>query len=404
MNRPERLSQGFCRAVRQPGRYGDGRGGNGLSLVVRGRDGRAPSKSWVQQLWRQDRTTVNIGLGSFDAVTLAQARSHAASNAARLRAGEELREPRGLPPARRVPTVRQSAEAWFDLQRPKWKDDRNERGLRQRMEKHAAPLLDMRVDAPTRKEVLEALLQVELPATRERLLRNLRDIFNHAILTEWRTDNPADSAVAAALATGKRQAKHHASLPFAEIAGVLAQVDAMGLWPMIPLATRFVALTCARSGEVRGALWAEIDRAARTWTIPAARMKSARAFVVPLSRSAVDVLDRAAEHADGGPLVFPSARSGKPMNSARLSEAVTAATGATIHGLRASFRTWAAEASISRDVSEMVLAHALGNATELAYQRSDFFVARTAIMERWAAVVEGREEHAEIVELASRRA
>ena len=406
MDRPKRLSQAFCQSVKRAGRYGDGRGGNGLALLVRDRlDNGVLTKSWIQQLWPRDGKTVNVGLGALASVSLADARAQAAANAARLRAGEPVREPRGLPSARFVPTVRKAADGWFDLQRSRWKAERTEHGLRQRMENHAAQLLDKRVDAVARKDVMDALSKVEQVSTRRRLLENLRSVFDYCILNEWRSDNPADNAVRAALVSGKaQQPKHHASLAASEIASVLARVDALDIWPMIPLATRFTALTCCRSGEVRGAFWAEIDREARTWTIPAERMKSARPFVVPLSRAAMGVLDEAALHSDGGPLVFPSQRSGKPMASARLSEVVSACSGATVHGLRASFRTWAAESGMPHDVSEMVLAHAVGSATELAYKRSDFYLARVDVMERWASVVEGREDAGQIVELDSRRA
>ena len=403
MERPKRLTQAFCKGVKQPGRYGDGRGGNGLALVVRLLADRSLGKVWVQQLWRRDRSTVNLGLGTLETVTLAEARATAAANAARMRAGEDVREPRGLPLAKRIPTVRAAADGWFDLQRPKWKGDRNEHELRQRLEKHAASLLGLRVDVPTRQAVMDAMLKVEQAPTRRRLLENLRSIFDYAILNEWRTDNPADRAVRAALAGKPQQPKHHAALPVADLAAALAEVEAKTAWPLTAFAVRFVALTCTRSGEVRGARWDEIDRDARTWTIPTARMKSDRPFLVPLSGAALAVLDRAAAHSDGGQLVFPGAKSGRVMDSHRLRDAFKG-TAATVHGMRSTFRTWAAEAGVQREVAEMCLAHALGSATELAYQRSDFFVARTAVMERWASVVEGREEHGKVVELDSRRA
>ena len=404
MNRPERLSQGFCRSVQQPGRYGDGRGGNGLSLLVKERahGGGGMTKSWLQQLRRRDRSTVNLGLGSLETVTLQRARERALENAQRLRRGEEVRQLRGLPTA--APTLRSFAEEWFNLHRSGWKTDANERTIRQRLGTHAATLVDRPITAIARKDVMGALLKMEGATTRDRLFRNLRDIFNFAIVSEWRNDNPADDAVRTALATrGRQPTKHRAALPVGEIAAVLAKVDAHANWSLVSLALRFVALTACRSGEALGARWDEVDLTARTWTIPAERMKSSRPFVVPLSGAAIALLDRARALADGGPFVFPSTV-GKPMDATRLSKAMATCSGATVHGLRSSFRTWAAEAGIQREVAEMVLAHALGSATELAYQRSDFFVARTAVMERWAAVVEGREEHGKVVELDSRRA
>ena len=130
-------------------------------------------------------------------------------------------------------------------------------------------------------------------------------------------------------------------------------------------------------------------------------MKAGRSFDVPLSLPALNVLRRAEELSDGSGYVFPSTL-GKPMDAGRLSEVMRACSGATVHGLRASFRTWAAEQGIEGDVSEMVLAHALGTSTELAYKRTDYFQRRVDIMDEWAAVVEGHAAHGKVALAAAR--
>ena len=392
MERPKRLSQAFIKGVKQPGRYGDGRGGYGLSLVVRPNADGGLSKSFVQQLRRVDRSTVNLGLGSTESRTLQQAREAAFDNARRLRDGEEVlrQQPRGLPLAKVVPTLREAAEKWFELSRMNWKRADTERLIRQRLENHATPLLGVRVDRITRQHLLDALLGVPAAPTRERIRKYIRAIMGHAVLREWRLDNPADDALRAALSTGKKQTKHYAALPCADIAPALAKADARGGWPVVQLALRFIALTATRSGEVRGARWDEFDLDARVWHVPAERMKAGRAFDVPLSLPALNVLRRAEALTDDSGLVFPSTL-GKPMDAGRLSEVMRSSSGSTVHGLRASFRTWAAEQGIDRDVSEMVLAHALGTSTELAYKRTDYFARRVDVMEHWAAVVEGLE-------------
>ena len=392
MERPKRLSQAFIKGVKQPGRYGDGRGGYGLSLVVRpSADGLTNNKSFVQQLRRVDRTTVNLGLGSTETRTLQQAREAASDNYRRLRDGEEVlrQQPRGLPLAKVVPTLREAAEKWFAASRHNWKSDDTERLIKQRLENHASTLLGVSVDRITRQHILDALLVVPAGPTRDRVRKYIHGIMGHAVLREMRDSNPVDDALRAALST-KRQAKHHDALPCAEIAPALAKSDARPGWPFMALALRFVALTATRSGEVRGARWDEFDLDARIWHVPAVRMKAAKAFDVPLSLPALAVLRRAKELADGSGLVFPSTL-GKPMSGGRLSELMLACAGSTVHGLRSSFRTWAAEEGIERDVAEMVLAHALGTATELAYKRTDYFARRVDVMEQWAAVVSGLE-------------
>ena len=390
MERPKRLSQAFIKRVKQPGRYGDGRGSYGLSLVVRASaDGATTNKSFVQQLRRADRSTVNLGLGSSESTTLQQAREAASDNYRRLRNNEEVRQPRGLPPAKVMPTLREVAERWFDVSRKNWKGEGTERLARQRLANHVAPLLDARVDRITRQHLLDALLGIQATPTRDRVQKVIRGIMGHAVLREWRLDNPVDDALRAALST-KRQSKHHKSLASGAIADALAKADARDGWAFVTMALRFIALTATRNGEVRGARWDEFDLDARIWHVPAERMKAGKAFDVPLSLPALNVLQRAEELADGSGLVFPSPR-GAVMDSARLSEAMRLCSDTTVHGLRASFRTWAAEEDVSREIAEMVLAHTLGTATELAYQRSDFFKRRVEVMERWAAVVEGPE-------------
>ena len=401
MERPKRLSQAFIKGVKVPGRYSDGRGSYGLSLMVKSSADGGLSKSFTQQLRRRDdRTTVNVGLGSTESTTLQAAREAAIDNFRDLRDGKEIRRrrvaeemchPHVLPLAKTAPTLREVTEKWIELSRQNWKADKTERLNRQRLENHVPTLMDAPVDSITRKNILDALLLIHSISTRDRVRKCVHSIMGHAVLREWRTDNPADDALRAALSTGRKQQKHHPTMASSEITVALAKADARGGWVFAPLALRFVALTACRSGEVRGARWDEFDVDDRVWHVPAERMKASRAFDVPLSVPALNVLQRAEELADGSGLVFPSSL-GKPMDSSRLSETLSRSYGgSTVHGLRASFRTWAAEQGIERDVSEMVLAHALGTATELAYQRSDFFKRRVEVMERWAAVVEGLE-------------
>ena len=261
---------------------------------------------------------------------------------------------------RLAPTLREAAEAWLALQRPKWKEGAGtETLIRQRLDNHAGGLMGRRVDMITRRDVLAALSQVTKVPTRKLTLRYLASVFDLAILREWRADNPADAAVRDALPTARRRPQQHlASLDVADIPATLAKVEASVNWPLTALAIRFVALTVCRSAEGRGARWDEIDREAREWTIPGERMKSGRPFVVTLSAAALRVLDLAADHAEGGEFVFPNSRGG-PLWRGMLSKPMEG-TGGTIHGFRASFRTWAAEAGEPREVSEMALAHALG--------------------------------------------
>ena len=167
-------------------------------------------------------------------------------------------------------------------------------------------------------------------------------------------------------------------------------VRASGAYPATVLAFEFLVLTACRSGEVRGALWSEIDLERREWRIPAERMKTDRAHRVPLSRRALAVLREAQRLADGLELVFPSAR-GRPLSEVAISQMVRdLRIGAVPHGFRASFRDWAAECSDApREVCELALAHVNANSIAAAYRRTDMFERWRALMEQWAAYLVG---------------
>jgi len=145
-------------------------------------------------------------------------------------------------------------------------------------------------------------------------------------------------------------------------------------------------LTAARTGEVLGARWNEIDMNAQRWVVPAERMKALREHRVPLCPTAVRVLERArALH--NGDLIFPSRPFDRPLSSASMMAVLKRMNRAdlTVHGFRATFRTWAAERTIfPREVAEAALAHVVGDDTERAYQRGDLFEKRQKLMSAWA--------------------
>ena len=167
---------------------------------------------------------------------------------------------------------------------------------------------------------------------------------------------------------------------------------ASGATPAVKLVFEFLVLTAARSGEVRGARWVEIDRPARVWTIPARRMKSKREHRIPLTGRAAEILNIARRLGDErGPLVFPS-QGGKPISITRLPRLLQNLKVAAVpHGFRSSFRDWAAElTNHPREVVEAALAHVVGNQTEAAYARSDLFERRRRLMDEWAAYLSGQ--------------
>lgn len=152
-------------------------------------------------------------------------------------------------------------------------------------------------------------------------------------------------------------------------------------------------LCAARTIETRRATWAEIDLAAKTWTIPGSRMKAGRDHRVPLSPRCVQILNRAKALSTGGPFVFPGRTPIKPMSHAALIKTLwrMGHRDVTVHGFRSSFRDWAADrTSFPRAVCEAALAHALRDKTEAAYHRTDLFERRRELMESWSRFATGK--------------
>ncbi|WP_353037717.1 site-specific integrase [Mesorhizobium sp. M1076] len=153
-------------------------------------------------------------------------------------------------------------------------------------------------------------------------------------------------------------------------------------------------LTVARTGEVTGATWREVDAVAKIWTIPAERMKAGREHRVPLSDAAMELLRRMAEIAPEGAaraaaFVFPGAMSDRPLSAMALAMCLRGLDpSATVHGFRSSFRDWAGnETHFAREIMEQALAHRVGDSTELAYRRSDALDKRRKLMDAWATYV-----------------
>ena len=187
---------------------------------------------------------------------------------------------------------------------------------------------------------------------------------------------------------------HLRALPHREVASALDTVADSRASLTAKLALRFLVLTAARTVEVRGATWDEIDIDARVWRIPGERMKAGQEHRVPLSTAALATLQQARALDDGSGLVFPSpVRRGCQMSNMTLTKVLRdtgLAERATVHGFRSSFRDWCAETGKAREVAEAALAHTVGG-VEGAYFRSDLFERRRRLMDAWAAYVTGED-------------
>ena len=385
MKRPKMLSATFVRNVSQPGRYGEGRGGFGLSLVVRTRRNGRLAKTWAQRLPIDGKIT-NVGLGSWPVVTLKEARDKALANR---RAVEQGRDPRRQGVSG-VPTFAEAAEAVIKVRAPTWKNGgRSEENWRKSIADYALPKLGhMPMDTITSSDVLAVVEPIwsEKTATAKRLLQRISKVMAWGITKGHRKDNPA-TAVEAALPRIDTGKVHYQALPHAEVGAALHTIRAAGVWEPRKLAVEFLVLTATRSNEVRGARWDEIDGA--TWTIPAERMKKGLPHRVPLAPRALAVLEAARAYDDKSGLVFPSSRRGKQSDGSLSQFVKQLGIEAVPHGFRSSFRDWAAECSTApREVCELALAHVNNDQTEAAYRRSDLFDLRRKLMEDWEGYIE----------------
>lgn len=399
-----RLSARLVATIKEPGRYADGAG---LYLLVTPRQ-----KSWTFVYIREGRRR-ELGLGSAATISLADARRKAEAIRRQLADGiDPLDAKREAERDRRIPTFGEMADRHIETMRPSWRNEKHAAQWAMTLGRsrdrdgkllgtgYCLELADSRVDEITTEDVLAVLKPIwsTKPETASRVRGRIEAVLDAAKAAGYRSgENPARWRGHLALLLPRRQKLkrgHHPAMPYADVPPFMARLrTAPG---MGALALRFAILTAARSGEVRGARWAEIDLDERTWTVPAARMKGGRPHRVPLSEPAVKILRELAvmrpEDDDGSALVFPGLR-GRPLSDMSLS-AVLRRLGfghVTVHGFRSSFRNWAGDrTNFPREVAEAALAHVIGG-VEGAYRRSDAFEKRRRLMDAWAAYLETTE-------------
>ena len=379
-----KLTAAKVKKISDPGMYGDGG-----TLYLRVAPG--GSKSWIQRL-TIDGKRHDIGLGGYPLISLAEARDKAFENRKAARGGgDPLAEKRKA----RTPTFREAAQKTYDANRPRWRSEKVAKKWWQTMEKHAFPILgNKRVDRIGRDDVLRTLvpLWTSRPEQARKLRQSIRSTLSWAEAHGYIEHNVAGDAVSGALPAQPAVKEHLRALPYREVAAALETVEASASSLSAKLAFRFTVLTAARSGEVRGATWAEIDMEAREWRIPASRMKAGAEHRVPLSDAALAALEQAHPLRDMSGLVFPSpSRVGRPLSDMTLTK-VLRTTGlaerATVHGFRSSFRDWCADTGKPRELAEAALAHIVGG-VEGAYFRSDLLERRRRLMADWARYISG---------------
>ena len=373
----------------RPGRWSVG-GVDGLALQVT----ESGARSWVLRLSVGGRQR-EMGLGSFPSVPLAEAREKARAHRAMVDQGADpISERRAAKSAAAADRDSQQSfatvAAQYIAQHAKsWKNAKHGAQWASTLRTYAEPVIgSLLVRDVTTVHVIKVLepIWTAKTETARRIRSRMELILDFAAARGLREGpNPARwrGNLDAALPKPGRIAKvrHHAAVAVDEIGAFMTRLRAQS--GMGAKALEFAVLTAARSGEVRGAVWSELDLAAALWTVPAERMKSGREHRVPLSKPALTLLR---DLPTGAPddLVFPGLRG--PLSDMSLTAVLRRMkVDATAHGFRSTFRDWCSEhTNHSSEVAEMALAHAVGDKVEAAYRRGDLFEKRVHLMNDWA--------------------
>jgi integrase len=388
--------------MKKPGLHADG--GCLYLQVTADDDGNVRGRSWIFRYQRGARVR-DAGLGSAATITLVEAREKAREYRKLLLEGLDPIEVRNARVAKNLAagatavTFDEAATAYMRQHGAGWKNPVHAAQWRSSLQTYASPVLGalpvQAIDTALVMKVVEPLWTAK-PETASRLRGRIEAVLGWAAVSGYRTgDNPArwrghlDNLLAAR--SKVRAVKHHPALPYNEMPSFMVELRARK--GMGPLALEFAVLTCVRTADVLNAKHADVDRSSRTWTIPVFS-KTHKEHRVPLSTAALVVLDKARKlvaqiggDAGSSLFAFPSD------TGARLSQNVLGQVvvrmgrrGAmTVHGARASFRTWAAEqTSFAWDVSEMALGHRVGSVVERAYMRGDGLRKRVALMQAWS--------------------
>jgi integrase len=377
------LTSIFVKQCRRAGVYRDGQG---LMLRVEP----TGTKRWVLRITVRGKRR-DVGLGSASDVSLVDARDRAFELRRLARDGVD---PVGAQRAARttIPTFAEAA-AMVHRQRLKgWSNGKHRDQWINTLRDHAFPEIgDKLVSEISTADVLAVLTPIWLTKheTARRVRQRTRAVLEWAAVAGHREGtNPAVN-VGAGLPRQPDQARRHfEAMPYADVPAFIRKLRPVANGEIVRLSLEFLILTAARTNEVTGGRWTEIDMDEAAWTIPVGRMKARRQHRVPLSPRCLEILTRVSALGPKGELIFPG-QCGKPLSNMAMAMLMRRlGRKETVHGFRSSFRDWAAETTnFPREVCEAALAHTVENKVERAYRRSDLFTKRRALMLAWTEYV-----------------
>lgn len=396
--------------------------GGGLYLQV----SKSGSKSWIMRYTMAGKS-VEMGLGSYQTFTLAEARKRAIAQRKLLADGiNPLEAKRSDLLARRMAeasiiTFDQAATAYIDSNSPAWRNAKHGDQWRNTIATYANPIIGkLPVSRIDTSHILRILTPIwlEKTETATRLRGRIEKILDWAKAQGYRSgDNPAawrGHLDAGLLPSPSKVADtgHHAALPWSEIGAFM--VDLKSMQGAGARALEIIILTATRTSEVLNAQWSEFDLDAKVWTIPKERMKSFKEHRVPLSDSVITLLTAIKAESSGSEYVFPRKKPDTTPPSKKkdtaLSNMACLATlkrmgrsDITVHGFRSTFRDWVSETTAyPRDVAEMALAHTIEDKSEAAYRRGDLIEKRRALMSDWAVHCGTVQVNADVVSIRAK--
>jgi integrase len=332
-----------------------------------------------------------MGLGSAQEITLARARQLAA--AARSSLAEGI-NPLTTRLKTTTPTFGEMSDGVIKALSPSWRNEKHIAQWKMTLDVYAAPLRRLQVDEVTTDHVLAVLQPIwsKRPETASRLRGRIEKVLDAAKAKGYRQgENPARwrGHLDHWLPARQRLTRgHHAAMPYADVPELVSGLSERG--GVTAWALEFLILTAARSGEVIGARWEEMDLDHAIWTVPALRMKAGREHRVPLTDRALEILAAMRMLGNDG-FVFPGKKPGQPLSNMAMAMLVRRMTAdhITVHGFRSSFRDWAAEqTNFVREVAEAALAHVVSDRVEAAYRRTDLFDKRRELMSSWGNFIQ----------------
>ena len=384
-----------------PGMFNDG---GGLYLRVRSET----SKNWIYR-YKFEGKTIDMGLGSYPTVTLAEARSESAK-------WRKVKSEGSSPKAERDKQRQEEAEEnnkvilsfsecatkYIEAHKAEWTNKKHIQQWENTIQTYANPTMgNVPINEITVQMVLAALNPIwrTKVETATRVRQRIESIIDWAAAHGYRSsDNPArlkghlDKLLPKS--SKLKKVRHHPALPYERISELMAKLKL--LESISAKALQFTILTGLRTGEVLGAKWPEIDLVNNIWTVPAVRMKTKKEHRVPLTNSSIKLLNELPKIVDNEHLFF-GAKHGRHLSNMTMltllqrgeDEHGLGYSDVTVHGFRSTFRDWAAEqTSFPRELCEIALAHEVRSSVESAYQRGDLLEKRRALMQTWDVYIQ----------------